>query len=114
MKALINTDTPNLPTHEDEKLMRASINRIHSLIDDQIALGISSERIIVGGFSQGCVVAMLALLSSPRQLGGMFCQSGWLGLTEHLEKKKGKTLHMVSAHVHTSAEDMQPTRYRPA
>lgn len=96
MESLQNENSTGLPKGEDEASMRASVARVHGLVENQIARGISPERIVVGGFSQGCVTTLLAYISSPRQLAGMFCESGWLGLTEHLEEKNGKTLHMVS------------------
>lgn len=96
MNTMANSNSTSLPTNEDETRMRASVDRLHAIVEGQIASGIRSERIVLGGFSEGCVVAMLAVISSARQLGGLYCESGWLGLTEHLEVKDGKTMHIVS------------------
>jgi len=48
---------------EDAEGIQQSINYIHSLIDDEIARGTPSERIILGGFSQGGCIALAAALS---------------------------------------------------
>lgn len=39
--------------------MLASTKKIHGIINEQIDKGISSERIILGGFSQGGAIALL-------------------------------------------------------
>jgi hypothetical protein len=96
MKSLDNANSTELPTGEDEASMRASVARVHTIVEAQISRGIAPERIVLGGFSQGCVTTLLALISSPRQLQGMFCESGWLALSEHLEQRNGKIVHMVS------------------
>jgi len=38
---------------QDEDGMKDSVKTVHKLIKEEIDEGISSERIIVGGFSQG-------------------------------------------------------------
>ena len=39
--------------------------------------GLPSEKVIIGGFSQGAAVALLAALRSNRKLGGAVILSGW-------------------------------------
>lgn len=41
--------------------MLASAKKIHGIIKEQIDKGISSERIILGGFSQGGAIALLVI-----------------------------------------------------
>jgi predicted esterase len=60
---------------DDTKGLEASVEDIHEIIDKLVSDGIPSERIIVGGFSQGAATATLAtntygndtpLFSTPR------------------------------------------------
>lgn len=46
---------------EDEAGILASSQSIHAIIEEQINKGISSERIILGGFSQGGALALLVI-----------------------------------------------------
>mmetsp|Transcript_31262 Transcript_31262/g.72909 ORF Transcript_31262/g.72909 Transcript_31262/m.72909 type:complete len:213 (-) Transcript_31262:171-809(-) len=51
---------------------------VHKMLEKLEAEGYPSERIILGGFSQGGTVSLLAGLSYPRRLGGVVSISGWL------------------------------------
>lgn len=42
-----------------------SVATVNKIIDDQIEKGIAPERIIVGGFSQGSVIALLVTTLKP-------------------------------------------------
>lgn len=72
----------DLVRREDEGGLRASLQLVHGLIDEQIARGIAPERIIVGGFSQGCAMALLAGVRYGQRLGGIVGLSGYLPLAE--------------------------------
>lgn len=48
-----------MDTREDESGMLSSVEKVHGIIQEQIEKGINSERIILGGFSQGGAVALL-------------------------------------------------------
>lgn len=59
--------------------MLASVAAVEYLIEKEVAEShIKSERIFVGGFSQGGVISILTGLNTPRKLGGVICLSGWL------------------------------------
>jgi len=47
------TSLGDVLTHQDEEGMLKSVNMVHKLITEEVDAGISSDRIIVGGFSQG-------------------------------------------------------------
>lgn len=51
--------------------MLAGASKIHGIIGEQIDKGIPSERIILGGFSQGGALALLVL--SPYLSLSVFC-----------------------------------------
>lgn len=49
----------DMDAREDESGMLSSVEKVHGIIQEQIDKGIASERIILGGFSQGGAVALL-------------------------------------------------------
>lgn len=66
---------------QDAEAMHGSKRYIESLIEEQIAAGIPSSKIVVGGFSQGGAMALM-LLRSKHQLGGVVGLSCYLLLHE--------------------------------
>ncbi|KTW32078.1 palmitoyl-(protein) hydrolase [Pneumocystis jirovecii RU7] len=60
---------------EDEEQMLKSVHQLHRLITEEVEYGIQSERIVVGGFSQG-----MTGLTYERKLGGIIALSGYLPL----------------------------------
>lgn len=75
--------------HDDEKGMLSSVSAIEGLISDQVQDGIPENRIVVGGFSQGCVIATLTALRTRRKLGGLVSLSGWLPLSHKIKEMIG-------------------------
>lgn len=74
---------------EDEAGIVRSQQYVHSLIRaEAVEKGISSNRIVLGGFSQGGSISILSGLTSPVQLGGIFALSSYLLL-------RGKIRDMV-------------------
>ena len=65
---------------EDEKSLRESAAGLQALIDREIARGIPASRIVLGGFSQGCAMTLLAGLRAPQRLAGLLGMSGYLPL----------------------------------
>ena len=67
---------------------------VNGLIRQEVDNGIPSDRIVVGGFSQGCVLSLLTGLTSEYKFGGVIGCSGWLALAEKfpsvtiIQKKK--------------------------
>lgn len=53
MDELVLPSGAPMPKREDEKRMRAAVDRIHGLIQKEIDRGIDSDRIVLAGFSQG-------------------------------------------------------------
>jgi predicted esterase len=72
-----------LLTDEDVDGILASRDYIQSLIKEEISAGIPPERIMLAGFSQGGVVAVLAGLTFPQTLAGIVLLSAWLPLAEN-------------------------------
>lgn len=58
---------------------------VNQLISEEIKSGTPSERILLGGFSQGCVMTLLTAVSTSHKLAGAIGCSGWLALGERLD-----------------------------
>ena len=66
------------PTAQNEPGITSGISVVHGLIDDAIAAGVPSERIVLLGFSQGACLAGTAAQLKPRRYGGVIMLSGGL------------------------------------
>lgn len=75
---------------EDEAGIVRSQKVFHTLIEDEINAGIPTERIVLGGFSQGGAMSLMAGVTCPTKLGGIFGLSCYLLL-------QGKVKDMVPA-----------------
>lgn len=77
---------PELEDDEDEEGMLRTVTYLTSLVDDLVAKGIPSQRIVLGGFSQGHAMALLTGLISKYagKLGGLVGLSGYLPLPERI------------------------------
>lgn len=65
---------------EDEESIRKAADSVHSMIASEVAAGIPTERIIIGGFSQGGALALFSALTFPQPLAGVIALSTWLPL----------------------------------
>ncbi|MBW0525227.1 hypothetical protein O181_064942 [Austropuccinia psidii MF-1] len=74
---------------EDEKGLLASVETIRSLIQKEVDAGRPTDRIIVGGFSQGATISILTGLMSPTLLAGVACLSGFLPLKDKIKQLEG-------------------------
>ncbi len=73
-----------------------SVEKITRLIELQIDQGISPQRIILAGFSQGGVIALLTGLDFERQLGGIMALSTYL--PEQIELKLRQKIPVIQCH----------------
>lgn len=73
---------------EDAPGILASRAYIHSLVQDEVSNGIPSERVVLGGFSQGGAISIFAGLTAPFKLAGIIGLSSWLllgpGFRDHV------------------------------
>lgn len=65
---------------EDEAGLRASQALVEGLIAREVARGVRAERIVLGGFSQGCAMALLTGLRHRQRLAAIVGLSGYLPL----------------------------------
>ena len=66
----------------DEEQLRQSAAEVHKFIEAQVADGISSDRILLAGFSQGGAVVLEAGLSCQQKLGGILSLSSYFPTVE--------------------------------
>ncbi|TCD63882.1 hypothetical protein EIP91_004822 [Steccherinum ochraceum] len=67
---------------EDEQGMNKTANLLRQLIADEVKEGIPSERIVLGGFSQGGAMTLLTSLTTEKKFGGLVVLSAWLPLAQ--------------------------------
>ncbi|KAK1825113.1 hypothetical protein LTR12_000402 [Friedmanniomyces endolithicus] len=80
------SDFGDLATRSDDEAgVLRSQKVFHSLIADEIKNGIPTERIVLGGFSQGGAMSLMAGITSPTKLGGIFGLSCYLLLSGESE-----------------------------
>ncbi|SJM93310.1 alpha/beta hydrolase [Crenothrix polyspora] len=65
-----------------------SVAAIEQLISEEITKGIPSENILLAGFSQGGVIALLAGLKYPQKLAGIVALSTYLPMLEQLKVER--------------------------
>ena len=82
MRAWYDILEQDLVRREDEAGLRASQLQIDALIEAEKARGISADRIVLAGFSQGCAMTLQTGLRYPEKLAGLICLSGYLPLRE--------------------------------
>lgn len=69
----------------DEPQLKTSAASVVDFIDHEISRGITSDRIIVAGFSQGGAVAFEAALSFPKKLAGLLALSTYFATKDSVE-----------------------------
>lgn len=72
---------------QDETGIRASAATLCALIEREKDRGISPERIVVAGFSQGGAIALHAGLRFEERLAGLMALSTWLPLQHSLQQE---------------------------
>ncbi|KAI0043456.1 Phospholipase/carboxylesterase [Auriscalpium vulgare] len=75
---------------EDETGMLRSLRSIDDLVAAEVAAGIPSERIVVGGFSQGGALSILTGVTSPRKYAGVVGLSAWALLRHKLHEMRSE------------------------
>lgn len=84
---------PELDDPEDEDGLKQSVEYIESLIDDLVNRSIPPNRIVIGGFSQGCAITLLTGLISSRFAGkvaGVAGLMGYLPLADKIQRLRSE------------------------
>ena len=83
----------------DRVQLEQSANAVIALVEQEIARGIASERIILAGFSQGGAVVYQAALSYEKPLGGLLAMSTYFATTETIDLHvSNKSLPLMIMH----------------
>ena len=83
---------------EDEAGIKESSDAIRALCQKQESLGISAERIILAGFSQGGAIALHCGLNYPSPLAGIMALSTYLPHCCPLGNKANQAIDIFMAH----------------
>src|SRR3990167_2308807 len=95
----------NIDQRADQVGLTNSVKLIEQFIDNEIKLGISSEKIILAGFSQGAVIALTTGLCCQKKLGGVIALSGYLPFAQELSKKRSSINQDMPIFVAHGTED---------
>ena len=101
MRAWYDIKTMDLTNRADEDGVRESAAAVQALLDKLISDGISSERIILAGFSQGGVIALHLLARLPYKLAGVMALSTYMCAPDKLKNESNnlnKTTPVLIAH----------------
>jgi phospholipase/carboxylesterase len=91
----------DLVRKEDEAGLRKSEQQIAALIQREMDRGISADKIILAGFSQGCAMTLQTGLRFPQKLAGLMCLSGYLPIHSTVKAEHhaaNKTTPIFMAH----------------
>ncbi|KAF7549777.1 hypothetical protein G7Z17_g6173 [Cylindrodendrum hubeiense] len=75
-------DVNTLIRNEDTEGIKLSQKYFHNLIQEEIDAGIPSDRIVLGGFSQGGAMSLFAGLTFSAKLAGIVGLSAWLLMSQ--------------------------------
>jgi phospholipase/carboxylesterase len=87
MRAWFDIESTDIHQRVDEKGIQESIKTVHDLIQAEVSLGIPTEKIVLAGFSQGAVIALIAGLTYAEKLKGTMGLSGFLPHAETILNK---------------------------
>lgn len=71
-------------SNEDEAGIKAAAKTVHGWIEEEMKAGIPSNRILLGGFSQGGGLALYSGFTYDKPLAGIIALSSWLPLHKDL------------------------------
>ena len=90
MPAWFDISSSEFGRDDDEASVRSSEVDIRALIEREKERGIATDKILIGGFSQGCAMTFQTGLRYPEKLGGLLCLSGYLTLEDSFEVERSE------------------------
>ncbi|HID82940.1 MAG TPA: alpha/beta fold hydrolase [Chromatiales bacterium] len=78
MRAWYDFLSQDFAESEDLPQIEESVAAINRLVDEQIVQGIPADRIVLAGFSQGGVIALLTALTGNKKLAGVLMLSAYI------------------------------------
>ncbi len=107
MRAWYDILGSDLVRREDEAGLRESQAQVSALIDRERTRGVAANRIVLGGFSQGCAMTFMAGLRYPERLAGLLGMSGYLPLAATTAAERSAANAVVPIfQAHGSADPM--------
>ncbi|KAJ7326562.1 acyl-protein thioesterase [Desmophyllum pertusum] len=87
-------------SEEDEAGIKDSAVKIKAIIEEEIKNGIPSNRIVLGGFSQGGALALYTAFTMEKPLAGILALSSWLPLHQSFPQalKGNKDIPILQCH----------------
>lgn len=85
---------------QDEAGIKAARSKVLQWLEEEIRNGIPSERIVLGGFSQGGALALYSAFTHNKKLAGIIALSSWLPLHDQIpgENKENLDIPIFQAH----------------
>jgi len=97
----INTWPISLQEPEGPAGIEATVKAVHQKLDAIVDGGVPSDKILLGGFSQGGTVSMLAALTYPKKLAGIVAISGWGAYRDSLPAKVSDSVNSKTPMLYT-------------
>ena len=82
----------------DEVQLRESAKSITDFVENEIASGISSDRIIIAGFSQGGAVAIETALTFSKKLAGLLLMSTYFATKDSIQLSDENRMLPIEIH----------------
>ena len=103
---------------DDEEGILWAVGEVDRLVREEIEKGTPGERIVVGGFSQGCAISLVwGLVGKEREnVAGVVCLSGYFPLAERiggLREERGQGEEKEAKkwfYIHGNKDMLVPTR----
>jgi phospholipase/carboxylesterase len=90
MPAWYDIAEADLQRRHDEAGVRRSAAQVRALIEREVARGVTSERVVLAGFSQGGAIALFEGLRHPHRLAGILALSTYLVCEETVMSERGE------------------------
>ncbi|KYQ92510.1 hypothetical protein DLAC_11654 [Tieghemostelium lacteum] len=97
-------------TEDKDDVDRAKL-RIDTLIQSEVDEGISSDRIIIGGFSQGAALSIYTFYQSKHKLAGCMALSGYLPIASKFEELSKDNINKSSPMIQFHGEIDQVVKF---
>jgi len=105
MRAWFDIYSMQIDQRIDQAGIADSVNLLGQLIKNEHDKGISTEKIILGGFSQGAVIALITGLSYPQKLAGVIALSGYLPNATQVLMNRSQANQTISVFLAHGTED---------
>lgn len=100
---------PNGP--EDEEGIKKATAHVHQLIESEEKSGIPSDRIFLGGFSQGGALALYSAFKYQKPLAGVIALSCWIPLNSQFPSAAVGNLELPILQCHGDIDPIVPHKW---